>query len=79
MLNLFKPGQIGKLKLKNRLVMAAMGMRGLVEPDGRLSERAIHYLAARAAGGTGLITTGLTYVDVEIGMHPVRTGLRNKL
>jgi len=69
MLNLFKPGQIGKLKLKNRIVMAAMGMRGLVELDGRLAQRAIDYLAARAAGGTGLITTGLTYVDVEIEPH----------
>jgi 2,4-dienoyl-CoA reductase-like NADH-dependent reductase (Old Yellow Enzyme family) len=28
--------------------------------------RAINYLAKRAAGGTGLITTALTYVDVKV-------------
>ncbi len=71
MLNLFKPGQIGELQIKNRIVMAAMGSRGLIELDGRFSQRAIDYLAARAAGGTGLIITGITYVDVEVEPHLV--------
>ncbi|MFC1961856.1 FAD-dependent oxidoreductase [Chloroflexota bacterium] len=53
---LFEQGQIGTLKLKNRIVMASMGNR-LIEPDGRLSPRGIDYYVARAKGGTGLIIT----------------------
>jgi 2-enoate reductase len=63
---LFKPGKINKLDLKNRIVMAPMGARGLVEPDGRFSGRAIDYYTARAKGGVGLIITGLMAVDTEI-------------
>lgn len=69
MLNLFKPGKIGKLQIKNRIVMAAIGSRGLVELDGRISQRLIDFLARRAEGNTGLIITGITYVDVEVESH----------
>jgi 2-enoate reductase len=66
MQNLFKPGLIGKLEIKNRIVMAPMGTTGLVELDGRYSQRGIDYFVARAKGGVGLIETGLMVVDVEI-------------
>jgi 2-enoate reductase len=66
MQNLFKPGRIGKLEIKNRIVMAPMGPTGLVELDGRYSQRGIDYYVARAKGGVGLIETGLMAVDVEI-------------
>jgi 2-enoate reductase len=66
MQNLFKPGKIGKLEIKNRIVMAPMGTTGLVELDGRYSQRGIDYYVARAKGGVGLIETGLMVVDVEI-------------
>ena len=56
---LFAPGKIGKLTLPNRIGMAPMGIVGLYEMDGRLSQRAIDYYAARARGGTGLIITGI--------------------
>ncbi|MFH1088177.1 MAG: hypothetical protein V1737_06315, partial [Chloroflexota bacterium] len=56
-MKLFEPGMIGKLRLKNRIVMAPMGTR-LEEPDGRFSQQSIDYYAARAKGGTGLIATG---------------------
>ena len=69
MLNLFQPGRIGSLRIKNRIVMASMGSRGLVELDGRISHRMIDYFVARAAGGSGLLITGITYVDVEIEPH----------
>ena len=52
---LFQPGRIGTLELKNRLVMAPMGIGALVGFDGLFSERAIDYYEARAEGGTGLI------------------------
>jgi 2-enoate reductase len=63
---LFKPGRINQLDLKNRIVMAPMGARGLVEPDGRFARRAIDYYTARAKGGVGLIITGLMAVDIQI-------------
>jgi 2-enoate reductase len=66
MQSLFEPGNIGKLVIKNRIVMAPMGTTGMVEPDGRYSQRAIDYFVARAKGGVGLIITGLMAVDFEI-------------
>jgi len=65
-MKLFEPGMIGKLIIKNRIVMSAMGIGGLAEPDGRLGKRAIDYYLARAKGGVGLITTGAARVDREI-------------
>ncbi len=67
--NLFQPGKIGKLQIKNRIVMAPMGCGGLIELDGRFSQRGIDYYAARAAGGTGLIITGIAWVDVTVEPH----------
>lgn len=65
-MKLFEPGKIGRLSIKNRIVMAPMGIGALAEPDGRLSRRAIDYYVARAKGGVGLITTGVTCVDSKI-------------
>lgn len=67
-MKLFEPGHIGKLELKNRIIMAPMGVGALVEPDGRLSQRAIEYYTERAKGGVGMIITGTTCVDMEIEM-----------
>jgi len=63
---LFELGKIGKLQTKNRIVMAPMGLTGLTEPDGRISDRGIDYYVARAKGGVGLITTGSVAVEQEI-------------
>ena len=57
-MKLFEAGKIGRLSIKNRIVMAAMGVHALAEPDGRLSQRGIDYYVARAKGGSGLIITG---------------------
>lgn len=65
-MRLFEPGKIGRLSIKNRIVMAPMGIGALAEPDGRVSQRAIDYYVARAKGGVGLIITGITCVDAEI-------------
>lgn len=53
---LFQPGNIGRLQLKNRLVMNAMGT---VLTDGQSNpiQRTLDYYAARARGGVGLVTT----------------------
>jgi 2-enoate reductase len=81
---LFDPGRIGKVKLKNRIVMSAMGCGGLVQLDGSLSQRGIDYYVARAKGGVGLITTGSCRVtrDFEkIPNNPINSSLMidNKL
>lgn len=55
-MRLFEPGRIGKLLIKNRIVMTAMGNR-LQDLDGKVSQRGIDYYVARAKGGAGLITT----------------------
>ena len=55
---LLESGKIGKLLIRNRIVMAAMAVGALAEPDGRMSERLIDYYTERAKGGTGLIVTG---------------------
>lgn len=55
-MKLFEPGKIGKMTVKNRIVMAAMGTM-LTDLDGRLSQREIDYYVARAKGGTGLVIT----------------------
>jgi 2,4-dienoyl-CoA reductase-like NADH-dependent reductase (Old Yellow Enzyme family)/thioredoxin reductase len=59
---LFGSGSIGKLQLKNRMIMAPMAMQ---EPDenGMVSERIINYYRARAVGGVGLIITVAFFVN----------------
>jgi 2-enoate reductase len=65
---LFKPISIGKVRIKNRIAMAPMGIVGLTLPDGNPGQRAVDYYVERAKGGTGLIITGLFQVRDEIGI-----------
>jgi 2,4-dienoyl-CoA reductase (NADPH2) len=68
--HLLRPGRIGTMSVRNRLVMAPMEtMYGT--PDGLPSERTRDYFAARAKGGIGLITLGATGVDHR---HPETPG-----
>ena len=53
--NLFSPFQIGKLELKNRIVMPPMATNFAGE-DGFVNERHIAYYLRRARGGVGYIT-----------------------
>lgn len=68
--HLLRPGAIGGMTLRNRLVMSPMEtMYGT--PEGLPSERTRAYFTARAAGGVGLITLGATGIDHE---HPETPG-----
>lgn len=64
--NLFEPFKIGKLEIKNKFVMAPMGPGGLSREDGSFNEKGVEYYVERAKGGTGLIITGLNYVENEV-------------
>lgn len=66
---LFEHTKIGKLELKNRFAMAPMGPLGLGDAEGGFNERGRDYYVARAKGGTGLIITGVTFVDNEVEEH----------
>lgn len=56
---LTKPGQIGSLKLKNRMIMPAMCSYTANE-NGSVSEATVNHYARRAAGGIGLIVIEMT-------------------
>ncbi len=62
-MRLLEPGRIGTLELKNRVIMAAMGIRGTVDKDGAWGDRAIAYYTARAAGGVGLINPEMVFAS----------------
>lgn len=63
--NLFSPGKIGNLTLKNR-IMKAPQSSGMSNKDGTVSERLIRYYRHEAAGGAGMIIVEYAYVD-DIG------------
>ncbi len=57
--NLFREGQIGKVKIRNRIVMSPMMVHfgGIM---GEVTQQTIDHYVARAKGGAGLIITGGT-------------------
>jgi 2,4-dienoyl-CoA reductase (NADPH2) len=68
---LFEPGQIGRLKLKNRLVRTAAGVDYLDEKDFLKLEQELPFYEALARGGVGLIGLGGTIFDYPLGaIHP---------
>ena len=63
---LFSEGRIGKLRVKNRIVMPPMASN-LANADGSVSERMIEYYKARAMGGVGMIIIENVQVDYPRG------------
>lgn len=62
---LFQPGNIGKLRIKNRIIMPAMSTL-LLDGQGSPVESALEYYRIRARGGAGLITTQPASVSEEV-------------
>lgn len=56
------PIQVGKLRLRNRLVFASMETN-LANSDGTVSKGLVEFIRARAQGGVGLVITENTAVD----------------
>jgi 2,4-dienoyl-CoA reductase-like NADH-dependent reductase (Old Yellow Enzyme family)/thioredoxin reductase len=65
MSKLFEPIQFGPLKLKNRLMMTAMST-GFAGTKGEVTDRLTEFYAARAAGGTAVITVENTYIHPQL-------------
>ena len=70
---LFEPGMIGKMELRNRIVMAALGTMS-ADAEGYITERTIDYYAERVKGGVGLIISQGTSILRE-GRGPHFSGL----
>jgi 2,4-dienoyl-CoA reductase-like NADH-dependent reductase (Old Yellow Enzyme family)/thioredoxin reductase len=56
--HLFSPVRLGRMEVRNRLVMPPMSVNFGVDENGCVTERHWAYLAARAAAGTGMIVVG---------------------
>ena len=74
MMKLFQPVNIGKMELKNRLVVPPMGS-GFSAPDGTVTDRLIEYHEARARGGFGLIIVEVTAIDPLGKGSPIQLGI----
>lgn len=59
---LFEPGQIGTLRVKNRLVKAPQ-TTGLSNKDGTVTQRLVDHYTHLADGGAGLVIVEYAYVD----------------
>ena len=65
--HLLSPGKIGSVTLRNRTVMAAMGMS---QSDGGFVNKAvINHYAERAKGGVGAVIVEVTCVDTPLGLN----------
>ncbi len=60
--HLLSPGNIGTMKVKNRIVMPPM-VRNFAATDGTITPAVIDHYAARAKGGAGLIIVEASYVQ----------------
>ncbi|NMM64905.1 FAD-dependent oxidoreductase [Clostridium sp. P21] len=68
---LFEKGKIGKLEIKNRIVMVALAS-GVAKTDQTVGEDMIEYYLERARGGAGLIIAENTRVNDEHGVAAKR-------
>jgi 2,4-dienoyl-CoA reductase-like NADH-dependent reductase (Old Yellow Enzyme family) len=75
-MKLFEPGNIGSLKLKNRLVRSATAER-MADEAGRPETPMVEMYSALAQGGVGLIITGHAYVHPTGKAHPAMTGVHD--
>ena len=65
--HLFSPVSIGSVKLRNRVVMAAMGMSQ--SDNGFVNQAVLNHYAARAEGGVGAVVVEVTCVDAPLGLN----------
>ncbi|HDP80342.1 MAG TPA: hypothetical protein ENN21_05815, partial [Spirochaetes bacterium] len=73
--HLFSPGQIGKIKTKNRIIKTANGT-SFIERDGFVGDRAIAYYEALAKGGIGLLIVESCGVEFPLACQHVECQFR---
>jgi len=61
---LFQPGNIGKMHLENRLIMAPLGTV-LLDSEGGVTDNLLDYYQPRAAGGVGLVIAQCASPNIE--------------
>jgi 2,4-dienoyl-CoA reductase-like NADH-dependent reductase (Old Yellow Enzyme family)/thioredoxin reductase len=71
--HLFQAGAIGMARVRNRIVMPAMGTN-FTGTDGMVSDRNLQYYGERARGGVGLIIVEAAYVDQTTHQRPNAIG-----
>lgn len=59
---LFEPMKLGNVTIKNRIILAPMGL-GFPNEERTVTDRYIAFCEARAKGGVGIITTGCSTID----------------
>ncbi len=65
--NLLSPAKIGKVEIRNKTVMAAMGMSQ--STDGFVNTAVLNHYSERAKGGVGAIVVEVTCVDTPLGLN----------
>jgi len=65
--HLLSPAKIGKVELRNRVVMAAMGMSQ--SSEGFVNTAVLNHYAQRAKGGVGGVIVEVTCVDTPLGLN----------
>ena len=65
--NLLSPVKIGKVTLRNRVVMAAMGMSQ--SDNGFVNQAVLNHYSERAKGGVGAVIVEVTCVDTPLGLN----------
>ncbi|HVJ06403.1 MAG TPA: NAD(P)/FAD-dependent oxidoreductase [Candidatus Saccharimonadales bacterium] len=68
---LFTPFKIGKMEVKNRIVMSAMATAS-ANVDGTLALEEIDYFEERARGGAGMILTGCLFLNERLAQGTVQ-------
>ena len=69
--HLMSKGHIGTMETRNRIAVTAMGV-SMAEEDGHCGEQIIRYHEEQAAGGVGLIITGVAGVAWPVGGNQLR-------
>ena len=64
--NLLSPGRIGGMTLRNRMIVAAMGVN-FGGDDGSSGDRVVAYHEEQARGGVGLVISGACGVAYPVG------------
>ena len=76
--NLLKQGKIGKLEIKNRIVVTPVGLF-YADSNGEAGDHYCAYMEERAKGGAGLVMTGIISIDSKWGkLSPNELVLENQ-